>query len=461
MSSPEEEEWGGSQPPKYHQTTKLGDGSFGAVRMVYDDDGREWALKAFERSSDDGTLDLGALREISTLVRIGKLREGKGHPNIIKAHEIFTSGEEFDFSLCMVMPRLNATLQSANEGSYLKKRQRLRVCRGLLRAVSFLHKNSIMHRDIKPDNVLLTAKFQAVLADFSLAKFFVKSDEGVTGKTHTGGVGTACYIAPEVYYQQGEGEEGGGTGRYDHKCDVWSTGVVLMETLHKPLKTDRDKAAIAAVKKRRAKLNASKPLHALLLGMLDLDPSKRIDCSDALGMEAVWRDLKKACNNASTEKENEAKNDGPNTKKDESRKKKEGGAMSPAGGAASGVVNLAANTRGKQSTKSPKMTPGSKTRRRSSLPAESKERARARKEAERIAKILEFSDERTIEAALKYMEISEQPIEYCLLLSHKMHEADLMNIEDVEEYLEDFDVDEYTAVEEVIFQKMKFDLCCV
>jgi len=451
---------------RYHQATKLGDGSFGSVRIVYDEHGKEWALKVFENNDDDGTMDLGAIREISVLNRIIKIRGGKAHPHIMKIHEVFVGEEDVDFNLCMVMPKYTTTLGKAIIGSYLKRKQKLRISKGLLKAVAFLHSHLIMHRDIKPDNILLSDKLSPVLADFSLAKLATISQ----GPTHTGDVGSAGYIAPEVYE---------GKGFYDHKCDVWSCGVVILETLHKPLTVDRDKAAIAQINKRRSRMG-TKPVHMLLRGLLHPNPQKRLECKDAVVME-VFDELKKKPaklmgkeNQAATPKPADPSGlskhpkmaKGTQTRQGISsetqatqarRDVNEGFGQSPN---AHGNSSKASNTThaATNKTKAPAKTTSYDVKHND---VDGKEKKKAFSEIERICSVLDFTNPLTKTAALRLWESTDQIVAYCVILAHKVFEHELMNIEEVEEYIEDFDIDEYTAAEEAMFEDMAYDLTLV
>lgn len=408
---------------KYHQAESLGDGSFGAVKMVYDDEGQQFALKSFDRNEDDDTLDVGTLREISILRRVGRMRGGRGHPNVMRVVDVFVAEEDFDFKLCMVMPKMNLVLSGAIEGGYLKKKQRVRVARGLLRAVAFLHDNGIMHRDIKPPNVLLTDKMHPVLADFSLAKDCAST----SGQTHTPEVGTAGYIAPEVYE---------GKGVYGRKCDVWSAGVVILETLFKPLGLDRDKAAFAEIKRRRAKMGDVKPAHKLLRPLIDPNPASRIEAKGALNAE-LFAMLAASAKKKAAASGKENKKSGKENKSKEKSSDAAPAAAAPA--------------------KPPNTSPAPAPAQAQALP--DKERKSVEKELKSLCETLGFTDPRTQKAAMVYYRcIKDQPITYCAILAHKLYEEELFNVEEVEEYIENFDIDEYTASEEVIFKAMDWDL---
>ena len=77
---------------------------------------------------------------------------------------------EMDGKLTLIMPKLETDLAHAIEGKGLTNRQKARISACALNALVFLHSLGVMHRDIKPDNIMLNADGDAVLADFSLAK---------------------------------------------------------------------------------------------------------------------------------------------------------------------------------------------------------------------------------------------------------------------------------------------------
>jgi serine/threonine protein kinase len=95
--------------------------------------------------------------------------------------------------------------------------QKTIVAIGIAYAMNILHENGAIHRDLKPQNILLDDKFYPVLADFGKARAYIEDADGQM----TNCVGTSCYMAPEVFKD----------GNYTNAIDVWSYGMTLFYML--------------------------------------------------------------------------------------------------------------------------------------------------------------------------------------------------------------------------------------
>eukprot|EP00924_Labyrinthula_sp_SR-Ha-C_P015559 maker-scaffold_4-snap-gene-3.6-mRNA-1 protein AED:0.18 eAED:0.19 QI:0/0/0/1/1/1/2/0/399 len=261
---------------KYHQAEKLGEGSFGSVCTVYDVEGNCFAMKVFEADEYDETIAKETVREISVLRLLRTVSEKTG---IILLHDIMIN-EYGEF--CAIIPKLSLNLSQAIE-SKLPFRK-LPVYFSLLSTLDFLHSHHIIHRDIKLDNILLTETYQPVLIDFSLSKLLATSDGSLCSDpigTHTGDVGTAKYIAPEVYQKD----------FYSFNSDVYSLGVVFLELfLGRVLAVERDKAAFSLIldlKKNVDEKSEKRQIGRVILRMLESDISKRGQAGNLLDMEPL------------------------------------------------------------------------------------------------------------------------------------------------------------------------------
>jgi serine/threonine protein kinase len=141
------------------------------------------------------------------------------HPNIVQVYD-FDYDEESD-SYYMVMELIEGLtlkdrlFQTSEQGKLLPQADTLRVIRESASALAYAHSQNMVHRDVKPGNLMLDHDERIVLTDFGIAKI-------VTGAqfTQTGGmVGTPAYMSPE----QGLGEAG------DERSDLYSLGVILYQ----------------------------------------------------------------------------------------------------------------------------------------------------------------------------------------------------------------------------------------
>ena len=105
----------------------------------------------------------------------------------------------------------------------LTSEQKCDIAFDILDAVHFLHENKIIHRDIKPDNILVTSSLQAVICDFTLARMCLTNDE--QEKHYTGDIGSRNYTSPEILNNL----------PYSFSTDIYSVGITLIELFGKHL----------------------------------------------------------------------------------------------------------------------------------------------------------------------------------------------------------------------------------
>jgi TonB family protein len=137
------------------------------------------------------------------------------HPNIVP---IYASGID-DGSAWLSMRLLSGgTLSDLLTGGPLNPERTVSILRGVARALDHAHARGVVHRDVKPGNILLDDDGNACVADFGLARLM----EGGSAFTRVGVVvGTPQYMAPE----QALG------GEIDHRCDIYGLGIVAFEML--------------------------------------------------------------------------------------------------------------------------------------------------------------------------------------------------------------------------------------
>lgn len=221
-------EWTGSD--KYNKTRTIGKGAFAVVYKVTSKyDGNPYAAKELEkrRFIKNGVLDLKIENEMKIMQRIN-------HPNIVRYIENF-DWEDRLLIIIMEYVQYGDLGKFITENGPLAEDVSKSLSVQLLSALGYLHTNSITHRDIKPDNILISNvnPLEVKLTDFGLSKMVETEQTFLTTFC-----GTLLYCAPEVYTEFVQYDENGYRTRnrptrrapgqrYSHAVDVWSLGGVL------------------------------------------------------------------------------------------------------------------------------------------------------------------------------------------------------------------------------------------
>ena len=196
---------------RYEIERELGRGGMATVYLARDvQHDRPVALKVLH---PDLAASLGAER----FQREIKLAAGLQHPHILG---VYDSGNA-DGNLWFTMPFVEgqSLRDRLNREGQLPINEAVRICREAALALDFAHRHGVIHRDIKPDNILLIDG-QAMVADFGIARAVGGSGESLT---QTGmSVGTPGYMSPE---------QASGESRVDARTDVYALGCVLYEML--------------------------------------------------------------------------------------------------------------------------------------------------------------------------------------------------------------------------------------
>ncbi|DAZ98273.1 TPA: hypothetical protein N0F65_008958 [Lagenidium giganteum] len=246
----------------YHILERIGEGSFGKVyrgRRKYT--GHIVALK-FVSKRGKSAKDLHNLREeISILKRLN-------HCNIIAMLDSFETEGEF----CMVTEYAQGELFQVLEDDHQLPEDEIRkIAVQLIQALHVLHSNRIIHRDMKPQNILIGSKQQIKLADFGFARA-ISHDTSVL----TSIKGTPLYMAPELVQEK----------PYNYTVDLWSLGVILYELAvgRPPFYTDRIVSLIQMIVREPVKYPATMTadFRSFLSGLLNKDPERRMTWPEIL-----------------------------------------------------------------------------------------------------------------------------------------------------------------------------------
>jgi tRNA A-37 threonylcarbamoyl transferase component Bud32 len=162
----------------------------------------------------DPELETRFLREAGLLARLS-------HPGIMPVFDFGREGESIYYTMPLA-PGLTLDLWVAERQA--DPREAARVVREAAEAIAHAHEHGVLHRDVKPANILVSAEGKALVADFGLGRA-EDPDLREAGRVTVSGdvMGTPSYMAPEIMT--------GGLKRVDARCDVYSLGATLYEAL--------------------------------------------------------------------------------------------------------------------------------------------------------------------------------------------------------------------------------------
>src|SRR6195256_1976031 len=196
---------------KYLVKGELGRGGMGTVYLAEQPGlGREVAIKELIQSAAADPVALKRfLQEAQVMARTS-------HPNLVQVHDLELMGDANYIVLEFV--RGKSLRERLNRGS-IPLPQVFAVMHGVMQALDYAHRHAIVHRDMKPENVLLSDEGMVKVADFGIAR--LTDDSGIGGTaTKTGTtVGTPQYMSPEQV----------ASSKVDGRSDLYSAGIMFYE----------------------------------------------------------------------------------------------------------------------------------------------------------------------------------------------------------------------------------------
>lgn len=196
---------------KYRLLEYLSGGSFSSVFRAREEmTNRIVAIKALAKDAYPEDRIRYLLTELQAMSNIS------GHPNIVSIHTVEPGSD--NCLAWIVMEYIEGmNLHKLVQQGALTLNEVVNIGVDICNGLKAAHAHNILHRDIKPQNILLTNAKRAKIADFSIARIFGDSTEFAVTMT-----GTRRYMAPEQHY-----------GAYDYRADLYATGLVLYEALTK------------------------------------------------------------------------------------------------------------------------------------------------------------------------------------------------------------------------------------
>jgi eukaryotic-like serine/threonine-protein kinase len=201
----------GRQIGKYRIKGELGRGGMGAVYLAEQPGlGREVAIKELILSpAADPTALMRFLQEAQVMARTS-------HPNLVQVHDLEQIGDANYIVLEFV--RGKSLRDLVNQGP-IPLPQTFAVMHGVLQALDYAHRHAIVHRDMKPENVLLSDEGNVKVADFGIARLTDDSGAGSTATKTGTTVGTPQYMSPEQV----------ASSKVDGRSDLYSAGIMFYE----------------------------------------------------------------------------------------------------------------------------------------------------------------------------------------------------------------------------------------
>ncbi|CAD8107097.1 unnamed protein product [Paramecium sonneborni] len=206
-------EFGESDAERYEKLEKIGSGTYGVVYKALDKlNGQFVAVKKMTQELEQEGVPSTAIREISLLRELN-------NPHIVQLKDVVIRNKKLQLVFEYMERDLKALLDSSPKDQSLDKITIKKIIHQILKGIQACHQRRILHRDLKPQNILIDKQGNTKIADFGLARPFQ-----VPIRPYTHEVVTLWYRAPEVLL---------GAVEYSTPVDIWSVGCIFYELITK------------------------------------------------------------------------------------------------------------------------------------------------------------------------------------------------------------------------------------
>jgi len=202
---------------KYEVAQKLGKGAYGIVWKAHDKKTKEVvALKKIFDAFQNATDAQRTYREVIFLQQMGN------HENIVQLQNVLKADNDRDIYL--IFEYMETDLHAVIRANILEEIHKQYIMYQSFKALMYMHSAELVHRDMKPSNLLLNSECLMKVADFGLARSLLddSKDDDVKPPVMTDYVATRWYRAPEILL---------GSNKYGKAVDLWSLGCIFGEML--------------------------------------------------------------------------------------------------------------------------------------------------------------------------------------------------------------------------------------
>lgn len=199
---------------KFEYLKKIGEGTYGAVYLASpledsikpENEKRKYAIKRISSKIDGEGIDFTYLKEIRILKEIHS-------ENVIKICDTFYDTQ----NAYIVYEYMNTDLRFLIDNVKLSEPMIKLIAYQILNGLKVIHEKGILHRDMKPENILINFKGEVKLADFGMARNISTPERGMTRN-----IVTKMYRSPELFF---------GANYYSSSVDIWSLGCIIGEMI--------------------------------------------------------------------------------------------------------------------------------------------------------------------------------------------------------------------------------------
>lgn len=240
---------------------RIGKGSFSTIyKCRHNLNNKQYALKEITIDKNKNKIKMNIKREFEIMRKLN-------HENIVKIHDVIIDTRLNNIYFIMDYYEYGDLSQFINKQP-LKEKFTRKYMKQLSNGLKYLLDNNILHRDLKPQNILLSKNYDIKLTDFGFATYYTKDTIINTL------CGSPMYMAPEIITKNG----------YNYNSDLWSVGIILYEMIHgyTPFNVSNFIDLIKEIKKKniQIKMDISEECKELIYSLCKTNPNERLSWID-------------------------------------------------------------------------------------------------------------------------------------------------------------------------------------